>query len=193
MQSRLGSSCSAVPQKGKAHRVTPSRSRHPGMPMGSTNVRFDGGREPRLLSMSRSKRRSLKKRREAGPCVLDAPAARSAETLCMPVSAAQMFATAESLPEPMLLVTATRSIEAHNRASAELLNVSARDVCGTRLDSLMSESAQEAEYVHACAGGERMVSATLTFHKGRQVISCRSDGPKPAPRRQRRLTLRCSA
>jgi PAS domain S-box-containing protein len=94
-----------------------------------------------------------------------------------PLNSAEIFATAELLPEPMLLVTAAGVIELYNRAFAELLEVSARALCGTRLDSLVSESAQQvAEYVHACARSERMVLGALTFHNGGQLIECRSDG-----------------
>jgi PAS domain S-box-containing protein len=94
-----------------------------------------------------------------------------------PVFPENFLATADLLPEPMLLVTADGVIEVCNRAFARLLGVMQQELSGRPLDALVTESPEKvAEYVRACARSGQMVMGSLTLRQGDGSVAFRCDG-----------------
>jgi PAS domain S-box-containing protein len=91
--------------------------------------------------------------------------------------AEHFLATADLLPEPMLLVTPQGVIEAANRAFGNKLGIPRETLKGARLQSLAADtSAQLESYLRVCARNGHMIPGSLTLRRGGKLVPYRCDG-----------------
>jgi PAS domain S-box-containing protein len=87
------------------------------------------------------------------------------------------LATADLLPEPMLLVNADGVIEAANRAFAARCGLERESLVSRRLEEFVTETGSTVtEYLRACARSGQPVLGALTLSCGGDTTSYRCDG-----------------
>jgi PAS domain S-box-containing protein len=93
------------------------------------------------------------------------------------MAAEHFLATANVLPEPMLLTTPEGVIEAANRAFFAHTPLQAADIRGRTLQSLVTQSAEQVqEYLRICARNSHMIPGALTLRAGERTLPYRCDG-----------------
>jgi PAS domain S-box-containing protein len=96
--------------------------------------------------------------------------------------AEHFLATADLLPEPMLLVTPQGVIKAANRAFGTRLGVARETLEGTQLQSLAADPGEQLEnYLRICARNSHMIPGSLTMRQGQKLVAYRSDGARYRP------------
>jgi PAS domain S-box-containing protein len=89
----------------------------------------------------------------------------------------EFLATADLLPEPMLLVTAEGVVMAANAAFATAAALSAEALAGRELQHLVADPpARVIEYLRACARSGQMVLGSLTIARAEKRLAYRCDG-----------------
>jgi PAS domain S-box-containing protein len=91
--------------------------------------------------------------------------------------AENFLATADLLPEPMLLVTPQGTIKAANRAFGKTLGIPREALAETQLQSLAADPGEQLEnYLRMCARSGQMIPGTLTLRHGQKLVAYRCDG-----------------
>lgn len=105
----------------------------------------------------------------------------------------QFLEFARVLPEPSLMVTALGEILAANRPTAKFLDCSSKDLIGTSLAELVTESPDTVlSYLQSCARTRQLVPGSLTFRQSAgELTVCRTEGAvlQPASSESPAITL----
>jgi two-component system CheB/CheR fusion protein len=90
----------------------------------------------------------------------------------------------QSLPEPMFLVSGDGIILIANPAATDLLKLSDQDLCGVRLDHLVSDPADNvAHYLKVCSRSRELMPGLLVWRtRDGRIIPCRCEGAALQPR-----------
>jgi PAS domain S-box-containing protein len=90
----------------------------------------------------------------------------------------------QPLPEPMFLVSGDGIILIANPAATDLLKLSDQDLCGVRLDHLVSDPADNvAHYLKVCSRSRELMPGLLAWRtRDGRIIPCRCEGAALQPR-----------
>ncbi|MEH1926700.1 ATP-binding protein [Nostoc sp.] len=96
----------------------------------------------------------------------------------------QFLTFAQTLPEPLLLVTSGGEILAVNQPAARLFSKTSKALIGQRLTEFVTDSSEKIiDYLRVCSQSRQMILGTLTIHQAQgEGIACRSQGAVIQPR-----------
>ncbi|MHC5936449.1 PAS domain-containing sensor histidine kinase [Nostoc sp.] len=96
----------------------------------------------------------------------------------------QFLTFAQTLPEPLLLVTSGGEILAVNQPAARLFSKTSKALIGQRLTEFVSDSSEKIiDYLRVCSQSRQMILGALTIHQAQgEGIACRSEGAVIQPR-----------
>ncbi|MEH2379780.1 MAG: ATP-binding protein [Nostoc sp.] len=96
----------------------------------------------------------------------------------------QFLTFAQTLPEPLLLVTSGGEILAVNQPAARLFSKTSKALMGQRLTEFVTDSSEKIiDYLRVCSQSRQMILGTLTIHQAQgEGIACRSEGAVIQPR-----------
>ncbi|MBN3923904.1 ATP-binding protein [Nostoc sp. NMS4] len=96
----------------------------------------------------------------------------------------QFLKFAQTLPEPLLLVTSTGEILAVNQPATRLFSKTSKALIGQHLTEFVTDSSEKIiDYLRACSQSRQMILGALTIHQAQgEGIACRSQGAVIQPR-----------
>ncbi|MEH2375773.1 ATP-binding protein [Nostoc sp.] len=96
----------------------------------------------------------------------------------------QFLTFAQTLPEPLLLVTSGGEILAVNQPAARLFGKTSKALIGQRITEFVTDSSEKIiDYLRVCSQSRQMILGALTIHQAQgEGIACRSEGAVIQPR-----------